>query len=139
VYEIEVRVLLAKGHMFDAGRCVELLKRLSKQSAEPLVELIAHTADLAVLGTAGDLVRAQQALDGAIAASRAARTPLREAWARLTWIDALRRADEGKVRQRTEAERTAAADRGLRRNTCSREAADKKDFCDSAIQPILRG
>jgi DNA-binding NtrC family response regulator len=92
VYEIEVRVLLAKGQSFDAGRRVELSKKLCQQSTEPLVELIAHTADLAVLVTAGDLARGQHALDGAIAASRAARAPLRGAWARLTWIDALRRA-----------------------------------------------
>ena len=39
VYEIEVRVLLAKGRMFDAGRRVELSKKLCGQSTEPLVEL----------------------------------------------------------------------------------------------------
>jgi two-component system response regulator HydG len=95
VYEVEIRVLLAKGQMFDAGRRVELSKRLAEQSADPLVELLAHTADLTVLGTAGDLARAQDALQRAVAASRAARAPLRAAWTRLRWIDALRRAGRG--------------------------------------------
>ena len=126
-YEIEVRVLLAKGQMFDAGRCVESLKRLNEQSAEPLVELIAHTADLAVLGAAGDLARAQHALDGAIAASRAARAPLRGAWARLTWIDALRRAgrsDEAD-RHRARLQRVGrVAPLLLRREIARRSAAE---------------
>ncbi len=95
VYEIEVRAFLAKGQMFDAGRRVELLKRLAEQSADPLAGLTAHTADLTVLGAAGDLARAEDALQRAIAASRAARWPLRAAWACLTWIDALRRAGRG--------------------------------------------
>jgi two-component system response regulator HydG len=95
VYEVEIRVLLAKGRVFDAGRRVELSKKLAEQSADPLVALIAHIADLTVLGTAGDLARAQDALQRAVAASRAARAPLRAAWARLTWIDALRRGGRG--------------------------------------------
>ena len=91
-YEIEARVMLARGQAFEAGRRVERLKTLAAESHEPLVDLIARTADLAALAAAGDLARGQEALDAASAAARTARAPFRGAWARLAWVDALRRA-----------------------------------------------
>jgi DNA-binding NtrC family response regulator len=89
--EVKTRVLLAKGEMFEAGRCVADLKTLAAGSRDETVQVIAHAADLAVLAAAGDLARAGEAFSAVAAAARIAKIPLREAWARLVWIDALRR------------------------------------------------
>jgi hypothetical protein len=94
VGEVKTRVLLAKGQMFEAGRCVGDLKRLARESSEGHVQLFAHAADLAVLAAAGDLTRAGEAFAATVAAARVAKVPLRDAWARLIWIDALRRCGE---------------------------------------------
>jgi len=89
--EVKTRVLLQKGEIFEAGRCVAYLKKLADDNAEARVQLIAHAADLAVLATAGDLTRAGGAFAAAVAAARVAKVPLRDAWARLAWMDALGR------------------------------------------------
>jgi len=89
--EVKTRVHLAKGEMFDAGGCVAYLKALADHSRDATVQLISHAADLAVLAAAGDLARAREAFSALVAAVRIAKVPLRDAWARLVWIDALRR------------------------------------------------
>jgi len=89
--EVKTRVLLAKGEIFEAGRCVAGLKKLAAESGEPKVELIAHAADLGILAAVGDLMRAREAFVAALAGARVAKVPLRDASARLVWIDALRR------------------------------------------------
>jgi two-component system response regulator HydG len=86
-YGIEARVMLARGQAFEAGRRIDRLKTLAAESREPLVDVIARTADLGALAAAGDLTRGQEALEAAAAAARAARAPFH-----LAWVDALRRA-----------------------------------------------
>ena len=90
--EVKVHLLLARGEMFAAGRCVTWLKELATRISQPHVDVIAHTADLAVLAASGDVARAGEAFDAAAAAARAAKLPFRDAWARLLWVDTLRRA-----------------------------------------------
>jgi len=90
-WEVKTRLLLAKGDIFAAGRCVAYLKELASGSRDPGVQLIGHAADLAVLAAAGDLARAGEAFSAVLAAAKVAKVPLRDAWARLIWIDALRR------------------------------------------------
>jgi len=92
--EVKTRVLLAKGEMFEAGGCVAHLKTLAADTRDARVQLIAHAADLAVLAAAGDLARAGEAFSAVLAAVRVAKVPLRDAWARLVWIDALRRSGD---------------------------------------------
>jgi DNA-binding NtrC family response regulator len=89
--EVKTRVLLAKGEIFAAGGCVAYLKKLAADTGEARAQLVSHAADLAVLAAAGDLTRAGEAFSAAVAAARVAKAPLRDAWARLVWIDALRR------------------------------------------------
>jgi DNA-binding NtrC family response regulator len=91
VCEAKVHLLLAKGEMFEAGRCVARLKAYASETRHPTVSVIAHAADLAMLTAAGDLARAGEALVAAILGARTAKAPFRDAWARLAWIDALRR------------------------------------------------
>ena len=119
--EVKTRLLLAKGETFEAGRCVAHLKTLAADSRDAVVQLIAHATDLAVLATAGDLVRAGEAFSAVVAAARVAKSPLRDAWARLIWIDALRRggdAQSAKVHlarvQRVEAIAPALLQREIR-------------------------
>ena len=98
--EVKTRVLLAKGEIFEAGRCVADLKKLAGDSGEASVQLMAHAADLAVLAAAGDLTRAGEAFSTAVAAAKVAKVPLRDAWTRLVWIDALRQGgDDRSARQ----------------------------------------
>ena len=119
--EVKTRLLLARGETFEAGRCVADLKVLAADSRDPVVQLIAHAADLAILTEAGDLVRAGEAFSFVVAAVRVAKTPLRDAWARLVWIDALRRGGDdrsarshlGRV-QRIEAVAPALLQREIR-------------------------
>jgi len=120
--EVKTRLLLAKGETFEAGRCVADLKVLAADSRDPVVQLIAHAADLAILTEAGDLVRAGEAFSAVVAAVRVAKIPLRDAWARLVWIDALRRGgDDQSARshltrvQRIEAVAPALLQREIRR------------------------
>jgi len=89
VLEIDVRLALASGDVFDAGRRVEALGTLAARSDDPHINASALCADLAVLAHSGDLVRARTAFEAAMTASRAARAPVRAVWARLTWVDAL--------------------------------------------------
>ena len=92
VHDVRVRWLLARGQPFEAGRCVERLRAIATETGNPAVETIARQADLTLLATIGDLSRLHDAFVAAIAAARVAREPLRAAWARLIWIDAVRRA-----------------------------------------------
>ena len=91
-YQIKVRLLLAQGRGFDAGRCVGRLKTLASHAKDMTVHAIANIADLALLAASGDLARASHAFGAAAATSRTAKTPFRAAWARLLWVDMLRRA-----------------------------------------------
>ena len=95
VCEAKVRLLLARDEAFAAGRCVARVQALATETNDAAVQVVAHMADLALLGASGDLARAGQAFDAAVAASRAARMPCRAAWARLLWVDVLRRAGLG--------------------------------------------
>lgn len=94
IHEVHMRSMMAKGRMFDAGRCVERLRRIATETKDRTAQVIACQADLALVAATGDLLRASEAFAAAIAAARMARTPLRAAWARLIWIDTLRRAGQ---------------------------------------------
>ena len=91
-YQIKVRLLLAQGRGFQAGRCVGHLKTLASHAKDMTVHAIANVADLALLAASGDLARASHAFGAAAATSRTAKTPFRTAWAHLLWVDMLRRA-----------------------------------------------
>jgi DNA-binding NtrC family response regulator/tetratricopeptide (TPR) repeat protein len=91
-YQIKVRLLLAQGRGFEAGRCVGHLKTLASHAKDMTVHAIANIADLALLAASGDLARASQAFGAAAATARTAKTPFRAAWAHLLWVDMLRRA-----------------------------------------------
>ncbi len=92
-HAIAARVRLAKGQAFEAGQRVEQLKALAARVEDPLVRIAAHGMDLEVLAAAGDLDRAQQILREVLDVARVARSPFRAAWARIAWVDALRRAN----------------------------------------------
>ena len=94
-HQTRVRLLLAQGRGFDAGRCVGHLKTLASHAKDMTVHAIANVADLALLAASGDLARASHAFGAAAATSRTAKTPFRAAWARLLWVDMLRRAGCG--------------------------------------------
>ena len=89
--DIKIRLLLAKGEAFEAGRCLGALKALANEASGTLVEVIAYLSDLALLAATGDLARAEQAFNAVVTAARIAKTPFRSAWARLRWVDMLRR------------------------------------------------
>jgi DNA-binding NtrC family response regulator len=92
-----VRVLLARGELFQAGqRARDILSR-AEASQLPLAQVMALAAHARVLMEAGDLVLAQQRVSDLRAAARAARVPLRFARVRLAWVDTLRRA--GRTRE----------------------------------------
>ena len=91
ICETRVRCMLARGQSFDAGQCVARLHALTGDSRDSAWLAIVHCADLALLAACGDLARAKQAFEAALAAARTAKLPLRAAWARLTWVDLLRR------------------------------------------------
>jgi two-component system response regulator AtoC len=92
VREAKVHLLLARGEMFEAGRCVTGLKAYAAETGQHLtVRVIAHAADLALLAAAGDLARAGEAFGATIQGARMAKAPFRDAWARLAWVDTLRR------------------------------------------------
>ena len=92
--ELKTRLLLANGETFAAGRCSACLKEFARQTGQPKVEVLAHTADLALLAMSGDLARAGEAFGAAVTAARRAKLPFRDAWARLVWVDMLRRAGD---------------------------------------------
>jgi len=91
--DVRMRCLLARAQVFEAGRCVGRLKSQAAETKEATVHVIAQVADLAILSAVGDLTRGAEAFDAAMTAARVAKTPLRAAWARLLWVDALCRAD----------------------------------------------
>jgi DNA-binding NtrC family response regulator/tetratricopeptide (TPR) repeat protein len=95
-----VRVLLAVGETFEAGRRMRALVDRIAGDTDPLARVIAGTAHLRVLADMGDLAAAQERLAGVCALAREARAPLRAARARLVWHDALRRAGRGRDAQR---------------------------------------
>ena len=92
--EIKVRILLATGEQFEAGRWVAHLKTLAAESRQSCVEVVAHTADLALLAASGDLERSAEAFAAATETARIAKLPFRAASARLLWADALHRAGD---------------------------------------------
>ena len=94
VHALAVRRLVASSRLFEAGQRVAELKRLMSRG-DPLVDVLGNAADLEVLAAAGDLVRAEETLRLSVAGARAARAPLRSAWATLTYADALNRARRG--------------------------------------------
>jgi DNA-binding NtrC family response regulator len=87
-----VRVLLASGQVFEAGRRARELLATVGASTDPLVRLIAMSAHFRVLATTGDLLLAEQRLAELTLAARAARASLRLARMRLLWAETLRRA-----------------------------------------------
>jgi DNA-binding NtrC family response regulator len=92
-YSVRMRCLLAQAQVFEAGRCVGRLRSRAAETKDATVHVIAQVADLALLCAIGDFTRAAEAFEAAMTAARVAKTPLRAAWARLVWVDALRRAD----------------------------------------------
>src|SRR5262249_44042230 len=90
-HEVKVHVLLTKGEMFEAGRGVARLKKYAAETGHPMVGVIANAADLALLTAVGDLSRASEAFGATPQGARAAQAPVRDAWARLVWVDTLRR------------------------------------------------
>ena len=138
--EVKTRVLLAKAATFEAGRCVAHLKMLAADTGDARVQLIAHAVDLAVLAAAGDLARAGEAFSALLAAVRIAKVPLRDAWARLVWIDALRRGgDHRSARphlarvQRIEAIAPALLQREIRQRLSTNVSANRH-----AVLPMPR-
>ena len=136
--EVKTRVLLAKGEIFGAGVCVAYLKKLAGDSGEARVELIAHAADLAVLAAAGDLTRAGEAFSAAVAAARVAKIPLRDAWARLVWVDALRRGgdDHGARSQRVRLQRVQAIAPALLQREIRRRLSSNDAVHESTVSPL---
>ena len=85
-----VRVLLARGDLFHAGRISrQLMTRAEK--GDDLEALIAHTAHLRVLAAIGDVVLARERMRHIEMLARRCRAPLRLARARLVYADMLRR------------------------------------------------
>jgi hypothetical protein len=62
-----------------------------------MVGVIAHAADLALLTASGDLARAGEAFGATILGARIAKAPLRDAWARLAWVDTLHRVGDSQA------------------------------------------
>jgi DNA-binding NtrC family response regulator len=94
---MSIRVSIARGALFAAGQRARELLVQADASGHPLARVIARSAHLRILVETGDLVLAEQQLAEIRQATRAARTPLRLARARLLWTDALRRA--GRIRE----------------------------------------
>ena len=92
-----IRVLLARGELFQAGqRARDVLSR-AEASQLPLARVMSLSAHARVLMEAGDLVLAQQRVSELRAVARAAHVSLRFVRVRLAWVDALRRA--GRTRE----------------------------------------
>jgi DNA-binding NtrC family response regulator len=87
-----VRVLLAVGDLFGAGRRARDLLTLVSGSADPLAPVIALTAHVRVLLATGDLSLVDERVRELRAAARAARVPLRLARVSVLLVDAYRRA-----------------------------------------------
>ena len=97
ICEIRVRWMLARGQSFDAGQCVARLHALMRDTRDLAVHAVVHCADLALLAASGDVARSKQAFDAALAAARTAKLPFRAAWARLMWLDLLRRSGQASM------------------------------------------
>jgi DNA-binding NtrC family response regulator len=95
-----VRLLLAQGDVFEAGRRARHVLALAEGSSDPLDQVIAVTAHARVLMEAGDLTLAEQRLADVETAARVARTPLRLVRIRLSWVDTLRRAGRNEDAER---------------------------------------
>jgi two-component system response regulator HydG len=95
-----VRVAISNGDVFAAGQRARELLTLAGESGHALVRVIALSAHLRVLLEAGDLTLAERMLIDIRNATRAARTPLRLARARLLWVDALKRAGRDRDAER---------------------------------------
>jgi DNA-binding NtrC family response regulator/tetratricopeptide (TPR) repeat protein len=91
-----VRVLLATGETFEAGRRARAGVDRTGQHPDALARVIARTAYLRVLVEMGDLHSAEAWLMELCRFARDAHVPLRAARARLIWHDALRRAGRGR-------------------------------------------
>jgi DNA-binding NtrC family response regulator len=94
---IGVRVRLAAGEIFSAGRRALSLADATASQAGPLVRLVALTGLLRVALAGGDLALGRRRLDEIDGLARTVRSPLRAVRARLPWADALARA--GLVRE----------------------------------------
>jgi DNA-binding NtrC family response regulator len=92
-----IRVLLARGELFQAGQLARDILSRAEASQLLLAKVMSLAAHARVLMETGDLVLAQQRLGDLRIATRAARAPLRLARIRLAWVDALRRA--GRMRE----------------------------------------
>ena len=91
--EVAVCAALAAGHVFVAGQWSRRAVEAAAASDDALAAVIAHSAHLRVLCAAGDLALAGASLAAVLDLARRAHAPLRATWARLVWLDALRRAE----------------------------------------------
>jgi DNA-binding NtrC family response regulator len=87
-----IRVLVAGGSVFEAGRRARELLTAAGRSGCPLTRVLALFAHLRVLCMTGDLVAVDERLADLAVAARQARTPLRLARARLLVAHVLRAA-----------------------------------------------
>ena len=98
-----VRVLMATGRLFEAGRRArDLLARCAEERAaddefawtggQESARAVAQSAHLRVMASTGDMSLARQAFLDAVTAARRARAPLHLVEAHLIWMDAASRA-----------------------------------------------
>jgi len=130
-----VRVLLAAGDIFQAGQRARALLNRVASTGEPAARLIAVTAHLRVLVTAGDLELASAALQTIASLARTARLPLRMVRATLIWHDALRTA--GRSRDaRAERHRLARMRRAV--PPLLRRAIDQRMSAGDEVNPAAQ-
>ena len=131
-----VRVLLATGEVFQAGRRARAVVTATEQTADPSPRVAALTAHLRVLAAAGDLDLAQQRLSEIVDLAKEARAPLRAVRARVIWYDTLHRAGRAREAQR-ELQRLARLGRVapplLRRAVEQRMADDGAEVSRPAV------
>jgi two-component system NtrC family response regulator len=121
-YAAAVRAQLTHGKIFEAGQVAGRLQTLADGDTDPRIRVAALGADLAVLAAAGDLTRAEHALTALIVTARRARLPLCAEFARLDWLDALRRAkrEDGIARQLKRLQRVSRCAPNLLRREIAR-------------------
>ena len=86
------RVLLATGCAFEAGQRARAAVEWAERSDDLLVQVIAHTAHLRVLASAGDVDLVAERKMHVLNLAKQLHAPLRALRVRLLWVDMLRRA-----------------------------------------------
>jgi DNA-binding NtrC family response regulator len=89
---LAVRLALAEGNLFEAGRRAEDGLRAVEGCPDSPAAVVAHVAHLRVLCTVGELTLARVALTKVLELASRNHAPLRATRARLIWFEALRRA-----------------------------------------------